>query len=481
MSDEAVRERLRLYAEDVAPVHLPPFGGVSARRRRRRTQRLLSATSAMVVVALVVVLAAVLGGGSSRRPTATGLSSELIGGRWSLSSITTGGTVWKAPPDNGFSLTFTASGYTGNDSCNATSGTVSYGKDTVHLGSGPMTDMGCVDGDQGRMQEAFRLLLDKDLPAVMSAGTLTITAGQTIFALTRVESAAPVDLSKVLPDTTWSLVSTGTIGKDVASSSSVPATVHANISFGTNDYVASDGCNSHSGQVSYASTTVTFGQAVVTDKLCTGPAGQYGKAFADVLRGSVKPTLVGNTLTLGSATQSLVFARDPSVAVDAPSAVPTGTVVAPILDLKATLTASPWKLLSVKAPAASWHAVAGSTASLTFTATTFQAFDGCGSLEAAVTYDAAAGAVNFPAGGDVRAGACSFASPGPPADSLVPPAFLAAFSGEPMHVSLDADDGLTLSKSGVVLTFTGKAPSPVRWLHDARPGWRGAPEGADRQ
>jgi heat shock protein HslJ len=602
MSDELVREKLRLYADDVAPVQLPAFGGVTARRRRRRTQRLLSATSALVVVGLVVVLASVLGGGSSS-PAAAGLGSELIGGKWSLSSITTAGSEWKAPAGNGFSLSFTASGYTGNDSCNSTSGTVSYGTATVHLRGGAMTDIGCLEGDQARMQDAFRLLLDKDLPASVSGGTLTITAGQTVFALTRLQPAAPVDLSKALPGTTWALISIEATDKDTASSTPIPANVYAEIAFRAKDYLASDGCNSHYGTASYASTTLSLGAGPQTAALCPEPTGVIGKAYDKILTRTLTPTLAGDSLTFSGPTGSLTFTRETPAwleqrltaftlalqSVDgaaapkgwtlkltatsyraaskclayngsvsyansvslfssttegtcAPTAADTqvgkvfarlgggpvavsfiggqmtltdhGTTLAfapgeatstavpaspvasapptGIFGMKAALIASPWKLETLKTPTDSWHAIATSTAGLTFTDEGYQASDGCDSEGTAVVYDESAATVDFTRGGETSAGVCDFAAPGPPKGSLPPRAYFDALLG-PVHVALSGDS-LTLTRTGVVLTFskqvaaTASAPpvtsvktllagSPWRLVSVDAPGtyWRAIP------
>src|SRR4051794_17304066 len=142
-------------------------------RPHRRGRQLISALATLVVVVLVVVLASVLRPGTTSKPT-SGLGAQVMGGRWSLDSITTEGATWKAPAGNGFWLSFTAEAYTGNDGCNGTGGGASYGAATVHLAAGPMTAMGCVGGDQSRMQDAFQLFLGKDLPASVSDGVLTI-------------------------------------------------------------------------------------------------------------------------------------------------------------------------------------------------------------------------------------------------------------------------------------------------------------------
>ena len=581
MSDDVVREKLQLYADDVAPVHLPSFGGVTARRRRRRAQHLLGATSALVVVALVVVLAVVLGGSSKAAP-ASGLRSDLIGGKWSLSSITTSGAVWKAPAGNGFSLTFTSSGYTGNDSCNGTSGTVSYGTGTVRLSSGAMTELGCLSSDQARMQAAFPLLIGKDLPAAVSGGTLTITAGQRLFALGRQQPVAPVDPSTVLPGTTWDLVSIGSTGGVVSSSTVVPASIHADIAFRTKDLSYWDGCNSHDGQVSYAAGSLAFNDVATAAVLCATYSKEVEQAYTSMFTGSVTPTIVGDSLTLTNATGSLTFTRetpdglasrfataltshewrlivvthgtstesvpatqkagltflpDRYSAVDgcnthmglASYAVSTVTLTAqqvtksneaycPYLTVKgvpaafddalagvltpelsgnqlvlsahgyrltfvagpdprpapttsAPTTAAPplsgaaaaleaelvnhtWTLTSLTAGAISWHPIATSDASLTLTAMTFDASDGCNSHGSAVTYDASGASLTF--GGDtVREGECVYAAPGPAAASLPPAAFFAFFQGQ-VHVTLSGTT-LTLARPGEVLAFSEHA------------------------
>ena len=453
MSDDLVREKLRLYADDVAPPQLPPFAGVTARRRRRRTQRLLSGTSALLVVALVVVLAAVLGGGSSNAP-ASGLSSELIGGKWSLSSITTGGAVWKAPADNGFSLAFTASSYTGNDSCNGTSGSVSYGRDTVHLGSGAMTAIGCVGDDRARMQEAFQLLIDKDLPVMVAGGTLTITAGQTVLALNRLQPAAPVDFRKVLPGTTWTLVSIGTTGKDVSSSIVGGNTVNtADIVFKDGEYAASDGCNTSNGPVAYTATTLTLGQGASTALKCLAPNDPVAPAYAKVLTGTVTPTLAGDTLTIPNGATSLTFTRAAVAAV--PTASKTLSVASTVTALEVKLIGTGWKLESLAGSGVTWRPVPTSTASVSFSVDGLEAGDGCSSLTAPLTYDDTTSTIAVPTGATIGMGVCAEAAPGPPPGTDAPSAFLDALQ-KSLLVTVEGD-AMTLSGSGITMTFSSSA------------------------
>ena len=562
-------DHLRPHADELARV---------PRRPRRRGWQLLSALATLVVVVLVVVLASVLRPGSTSK-TGSGLVPQLTGGPWSLDSITAAGSTWKAPAGNRFALTFTDKGYTGNDSCNGTSGAASYGTGTVHLAAGPMTAMGCIAGDQGRMQDGFRLLLDNDLPVSVADGVLTITAGQTVFALSRVQPAAAVDLRKALPGTTWALVSVGSTGADVSSSSSVPADVHGDIAFRTKDFSANDGCNSHGGAISYDSTTVTFVGGDANATFCDGPSGQYGSAYTQTLQGTVPATIVGDTLTLAGPKTSLTFTRETPAYVEqrltanawnllnvnghvasgwtltmtatsyraeskchayngavsygaqpvmqadttegsceapvAPemdkayravfagpvnvsferngmtlsangstltyaagsptsAALSTGPVAsaAPaggIKGMKNTLIGSTWKLLSLKTPTTSWHAIAGSLASLTFAETTYQVSDGCVGEGYSVSYDDAAARVTFARGDEGSGMACSLAAPGPPKGTFPPQAYFDALLG-PLQVALTGDE-LTLTRTGVVLTFskqaTASASAPTTASSDA--------------
>ncbi|BEP12685.1 hypothetical protein acdb102_09960 [Acidothermaceae bacterium B102] len=418
MSGHGEPEMLWLPGEDVA--------STPDRVHRRRGRQRLASVSAVAVVALVVVLAAVISRDAGNgKPPAGSLSNQLAG-RWSLASITSGGTTWQAPVDSGFSLTFTSGGYTGNDSCNGTSGTLTYGSGTVRLGPGAMTELGCIGADKDRMQTAFRLLIDQDLPAAVLGKTVTLTAGQTVFALSRVEPAVPLDLRKALPGTTWALVSIGQTGADVSSSTNVASTVYADISFAASNFVADDGCNSHGGTVSYAPHALTLGGGSQTAAACPEPTGDIGAAYGKILNGTVRPTLVGESLTIADGTGSLTFTRETPAYVEQ------------------RLTANSWNLVAVNGAVASgW--------TLTMTATSYRAQSQCIAHDGSVSY---AGPLSMWAG--MTEGTCV------PATSVagVEKGFATVFAG-PVNVAFSGS-GVTLSAKGATLSFApGNSASTV--------------------
>src|SRR4051794_37720908 len=155
MTNDLVRDKVRHYADDVTPAHLPPFGGVSARVRRRRLRQAIAATSSVVAVVLVVVFAAVATRSSSHGSAGGGtLQSQLVGPRWTVQSVTNEGVLWQVPQDIAGSVTFTSTTYLGTSGCNTFHGPVTFQQSTVTLGSSGTLPVACGDADARRLQVA---------------------------------------------------------------------------------------------------------------------------------------------------------------------------------------------------------------------------------------------------------------------------------------------------------------------------------------
>jgi heat shock protein HslJ len=139
------------------------------------------AVGVIVIVVGLLGIAGVFNGSSSK----ASLQSTMVGPTWSLVSITSDGTAWQAPPGATFELTFTDTTYSGNDGCNSVNGEVTFQTTTVTLAPGASTRKACTDPDSARMTDAFHAITAGPVGAVVSGSTLTLTAGQTVLALTK--------------------------------------------------------------------------------------------------------------------------------------------------------------------------------------------------------------------------------------------------------------------------------------------------------
>ena len=111
-----------------------------------------------------------------------------------------------------------------------------------------------------------------------------------------------------LNDTNWKMVSYGPVDNQVLAATGV----ETSLKFGTDGKVGGNlGCNSFGGEFTLKGDQVTFGLLNSTLMACPDPQmSQESAAFA-VLTGTVKVSLVGDTLTIldASGKNELVFAR----------------------------------------------------------------------------------------------------------------------------------------------------------------------------
>lgn len=420
--------------------------------RRRRRGWWPGAAAAVLVVVVVVGLASALGGGSTRERS-RGSGTGLIGTRWSLVAVTTAGSSWRAPAGNAFSLSFTAAGYTADDSCNATGGQVSYGPGTVHLVAGPMTAMGCLGEDLARMQQAFQQLVGKDLGATVSGSTLTITAGDSLIVLAQARptpSTPAKTIQQRLTTETWTL--------QTVDGAPVPGWT---LTMTATSFALRSRCVTHEGAVSYEGG-VTM-QATTTAGSCVAPVASavVDKSARTVFAGLVDVAFPGDRMTLSKGGSTLTFAPGTSTVASAVAPLPSARGGA-IDGTKASLIASTWNLRSLTTATDHWRALPSSTATLRFADTTYQVSNGCEGEGFAVSYDDATATVTFSRGGEGMGMSCSMGRP--PAEGSVPPqAFFDALLGQ-LHVTLDGD-AMSLARTGIVLTFSrssgGTSDSPT--------------------
>jgi heat shock protein HslJ len=342
MSDDVVREKVRLYAAEVTPVQLPAFGGVAVRRRRRRVRQVLAATSTVVVVVLVVVFAALASHTSASRTAAPNgsLASQLVGPTWTLQSVTNAGEVWRVPKDKHWAVTFTATTYQGDDSCNGTFGPVTFGTSTVTLGQGSSTLVGCIGADAQRLQDLFRSFESGPAEAVVSGDTLTLTIGGQVLTLTPPAES----LQSRLAGRSWRLTAI-TAGPNT---SSTPITAGWRLHLTPTAYDGTDGCRGQAGTVTYTSDSLTLSStAAHTTQLCADPQGSQ-RAFQALLKGPVTASVYGETLSLTVPSVGvLTLTSTPT-----PIASPADTAGAA---LESWLTANTWLLHSITSGGVSWN------------------------------------------------------------------------------------------------------------------------------
>jgi heat shock protein HslJ len=447
MSDDLVREKLRLYATQVAPAQLPPFAGVSGRRHRRVVRRALASGCAAVLV-LVVVLAAALGGVGQRESRAgRTLAATLEGSPWTLLSITTDGTLWPAPAGAQFGLSFSKDGYTGNDGCNATSGAVSYQAETIRLAAGPITEIGCTGADQTRMQAAFQRLVGVSLPAAVAGDQLTLTAGSTVVRLTRAPTTPQVvpsasvtagDLRAALVKHPWYIRSFTNV--DGGFMRGTTSDEQYRLTFSAGAYVVDDGCHSQKGKVTVGATSIVLAKGpVTTDAACAGRAGAAQlNTLVQMLIGAPLPAGVsGDVLLLQRRFSTIRLSGSP------PGAPATST------DLSRLLPGTRWALSGIATPAIVAVSL-NENAYLQFRGTKFVAGDGCTTRSDHVAYESST--VTFLQGRQ-SSPLCDESTGG------VTAAYDTVLSGT-ATATLDGDT-LTLRANGESLLFTPEPPAFV--------------------
>ena len=343
MSDDPVRDKVRLYVADVTPAQLPSFGGVAVRRRRRRLRQALGTAGTVAVGVLAVVVGALATRGASGTPAATGgdLASQLVGRTWDLTALTVDGTTTPVPTGLAWSLTLGHDTFTGNDGCNGQFGSVSYQETTIRVGSAGSTLVGCAP-DERPWEQAFEVLESGRASATVAGDTLTLSVGGEVLALaarsptstapvasaTGSQSAGPSSSPAPglpsRPATTAGPPAGLGAGKWLLESSTVNGvTTRAGaggrppwIQFSADRVMASDGCNGYSAWVSYEGTTVRpvdGGQVTYVD--CAGDPQAVGNAYIALLAHPIQVYVYddGQRLTLSGDNLALSLHRDTGV------------------------------------------------------------------------------------------------------------------------------------------------------------------------
>lgn len=299
MSDQAVREQLQRFVDDVTPAQLPAFGNVARRRRRHQMQRVSAAG-----VTVVLVLAAVLGGlavsRSSRTSPAARTQSSLAGTSWRLTSVTDLSGTWTAPADTRWFVQFSAHAYAGNDGCNSVSGTLRYGTGTVTLAQGATTAMGCLGTDLDRPRQAFTALEGHQAAVTLSGRNLTLSVRTTTLSLVSRGTVPAPSVEEALVGPHWMLRSITAGGKTIPKAGDYGAS----LTFAEGGYRVDDGCNTGEGSVDYQQDGVIMTAGSQTAVYCQD---RRTVTEAQKFAGAYSVKRDGPVLTLRNADRTYVF------------------------------------------------------------------------------------------------------------------------------------------------------------------------------
>lgn len=280
-------------------------------------------------------------------PTATPVSwtSVLVGPVWQLATITSGGVTWKAPAGAG-SLSFQPNHWAATDGCNEHWGSISYGQASRHqgftavegalsFGPGAQTAASCSEPVIQRVDRMIRGTLTGTLAARLDEGTLTLNVPDAVVtfrtstgpaappgfadSLSFSPSAAPPPAS-VAPIATigasairdaltrnpWRLTSV----TDASGHLPVDASQGARLTMTPDSYLATDGCNRHTGSIAYTDVKVSTSAPTSTRKPCPNVASRIGADFIAVLSGQLRFEFEGDgSITVTTGQTVLAFAK----------------------------------------------------------------------------------------------------------------------------------------------------------------------------
>jgi heat shock protein HslJ len=268
-----------------------------ARRRRHRWSVLASAAAVIVLAGGAAALVANVGSGGGKHPAVESSTSDLIGTKWALVSITDSqGRDVPVAGNAGFVID-DANHLGGSDGCNSISGDVDVSGSTIGFGNGlATTEMACLDDNVMTTADHVDNMLSGDVTWSISGDQLTLTkdgTGSLVYRSTAAptRSTDPSDLTGI----TWYLttIESGT-GPD-GTASSVPADLTLTIDEGHIGF--NDGCNGSGGPVEVGDGTLDIGNVVSTLIGC--PQDGFDRELIHkVLTGKVSWEIVGDQLTI---------------------------------------------------------------------------------------------------------------------------------------------------------------------------------------
>ncbi|MDH2393230.1 META domain-containing protein [Streptomyces sp. HNM0663] len=219
----------------------------------------------------------------------------LTGIRWSVESVTVEGEKTANPTDAHITLTDEGRAE-GSYGCNRFGADATVEGDTVTVGQGTMTEIGC-EKPVMQFEELLRKAFSGTLTAAVDDGRLTLTTrqGDTI-ALTS-DPAVP---DAPLTGTKWTV--TSLVSGETVSSAPAGAEQKAHLTLDDEGTMrGSLGCNTFSvaADVDAAQSTITLSKLATTRKLCEGPEAELETAVLRVLeQDSVTYEIEQRALTL---------------------------------------------------------------------------------------------------------------------------------------------------------------------------------------
>ncbi|MYQ41593.1 Heat shock protein HslJ [Streptomyces sp. LamerLS-316] len=233
--------------------------------------------------------------------------ASVTGVHWNVSSLTVGGKKTTAPA--GAHVEIGPEGKaTGNLGCNRFTADARVEGDTVTVGRGTTTEMGCEE-DVQQFEKAMGRAFSGELKAAVAGSsdrkTLTLTsAGGDSIALTS-EPPAP------LTGTAWAV--TGLVSGDVAASLPAGTEKKAHLTFGKDGSVEGNlGCNSFHGKATVSGSTLTFGPLASTRKMCAGPEMELERALLAVLDGKTTYGIEHRSLSIEAKSGKGLHANAPA-------------------------------------------------------------------------------------------------------------------------------------------------------------------------
>ncbi|GBQ03973.1 META domain-containing protein [Streptomyces spongiicola] len=271
-----------------------------------RTQLIVPAVAALAAVVTLTACGSEQGRGQGAGDGAGGSvrpEAPVTGVHWTVREVTVDGKRTAAPAGAHVEFTAGEAGEAGeagakgraegNYGCNRFGADVTIKGDTITVGPGEMTEMGCPQG-VADFEEALRAAFSGELKAEVSEKNLTlVAAGGDSIALTA-QPAAP------LAGTEWTV--TALLQGEAAASLPPGTEGRAHFVIGEDGSLSGNlGCNDFRAEVETSAAMLTVGRLSSTRKMCTGTAGMLEKAVADALTGQVSYELGHRSLTLTSA------------------------------------------------------------------------------------------------------------------------------------------------------------------------------------
>ncbi|MEU2258722.1 META domain-containing protein [Streptomyces sp. NPDC019645] len=268
-----------------------------------RTQLIVPAAAALTAAITLTACGSEKGPGQGAGDEAGGSvrpAAPVTGVHWTVQNVTVDGRRTAAPAGAHVEFTTGEAGKDGakgraegNYGCNHFGADVTIKGDTITVGRGEMTEMGCPQGVAG-FEEALRAAFSGELKAKVTEKNLTLATPEGDSIALTAQPAAP------LAGTKWTV--TSLLKGETAAS--VPAGTEGKAHFviGKDGSLSGNlGCNDFRAEAKTSGSTLTVGRLSSTRKMCAGTAGMLEMAVTDALTGKVTYELNHRSLTLTSA------------------------------------------------------------------------------------------------------------------------------------------------------------------------------------